>query len=462
MNNKKISRMFPQLDPWRPPKWKGMKESEIDRAIQKYVNENMVREQDQSDSKTPVGYSYLGQFINHDINFETLSSSESKNRSPLLNLDSVYSDNFTAQASSLSSDCETFIIGKGVEDQNGKRHEPDLPRRKYNENASAKIADRRNDENIIISNIHLAFLLMHNKVLQFFRNKNLPKSERFIKTKQIITWLYQYIVWHDFLPRIVNLEILKNVVADEQKRDRNLGRNKFSNPAEFYAAAFRFGHSMVLENYRVSQTLESEFGEAVPIFSRDLNERSLRGGRFLPRKFTLQWDWFLEFPTSSNGFPQMANSIQPFLAKPLFNVPDKARFLSLAFLDFKTVWQLGLPSGTDVAKALGVGPVDVSEMENNLWVYILKEAQVLGKGRLGPVGSTIVARVFSNLICGDSSSFLNQKEPWEPNMEEVFSSHNPVVAGGTWSFADLIKFAGMPITNQQTGQLVFTGRFQTS
>ena len=74
-------------------------------------------------------------------------------------------------------------------------------------------------------------------------------------------------------------------------------------------------------------------------------------------------------------------------------------------------------------------------IESPLWYYILKEAEIQGKGkRLGQVGSWIVAEVFVGLLEGDSSSFLVQNRDWKPTL--------PSQRPGTFTMAGLLNFVG--------------------
>ncbi|HEU4781563.1 MAG TPA: hypothetical protein VFS58_16895 [Steroidobacteraceae bacterium] len=128
--------------------------------------------------------------------------------------------------------------------------------------------------------------------------------------------------------------------------------------------------------------------------------------------------------------------------------------VSLAFLNLKRGVMLGLPSGQSIAKSMAkkmsLTPLTAEEIsqgpdgavakslgfhkETLLWYYILKEAQVRGKGeRLGPVGSRLVAEVFVGLVQGDDQSYLSQKN-WKPTL--------PAKVPGTFNMTDLLQFVG--------------------
>jgi len=68
-----------------------------------------------------------------------------------------------------------------------------------------------------------------------------------------------------------------------------------------------------------------------------------------------------------------------------------------------------------------------------LWYYILAEAAAEPLGRLGPVGSTIVAEVLIGLIRGSKDSIL-RKRNWQPTMG---------IKPGRFELYDLLNLAGV-------------------
>ena len=53
--------------------------------------------------------------------------------------------------------------------------------------------------------------------------------------------------------------------------------------------------------------------------------------------------------------------------------------------------------------------------EAPLWFYILKEAEIVGKGReMGPVGGRIIAEVLVGLLQKDPNSYLYLQPTWKP------------------------------------------------
>jgi Animal haem peroxidase len=130
-----------------------------------------------------AGYTYLGQFIDHDITFDPTSKLQRDNdpnalrgfRTPRFDLDSVYGRGPDDQPYLYDPDGVHLRIGKSG---NG---EDDLPRTAPDEGAPrrALIGDPRNDENVIVSQIQLALLKFHNKVVDSLSGQNLSSSDLF-------------------------------------------------------------------------------------------------------------------------------------------------------------------------------------------------------------------------------------------------------------------------------------------
>src|SRR5690606_32930600 len=83
--------------------------------------------------------------------------------------------------------------------------DPDPARRR------ALIGDPRNDENVIVSQLHLAFLRFHNTVAETIDG---PPAERFARAQRIVRWHYQWLVVHDFLARVVGEDVVHDILRE--------------------------------------------------------------------------------------------------------------------------------------------------------------------------------------------------------------------------------------------------------
>src|SRR6185295_13620350 len=151
------------------------------------------------DSNVPAGYAYFGQFLGHDITFDPASSLQHDNdpdalvdfRTPRFDLDSVYGRGPVDQPYLYEKDDSCFLLGDLLDNN----EDVDVPRAATER---AIIADPRNDENVIVSQLHAIFLRFHNRMVE----EN-PDAD-FSGVQQLVRWHYQWVVLYDFLLTIVN------------------------------------------------------------------------------------------------------------------------------------------------------------------------------------------------------------------------------------------------------------------
>ncbi len=393
----------------------------------------------------PAGYTYVGQFVDHDITFDPTSVLERRNdpdalvsfRTPRFDLDSLYGsgpvdDPFLYD----QEDPVKLLIGQNVD---GASEPEDLPR---NAQGRALLGDPRNDFHVIISQLTVAFLRFHNAVVDHLRDRFFPAAELFAEAQRLTRWHYQWVVIEDYLRRIVGPDVLDRVLVDDpagggrraELRYFRWRRQPFL-PVEFSAAAFRFGHSQIRASYVLNPELDP-----IPIVRPTLTPNPLGhlgGFRRLPRRWKIGWDLFFEVGGSR---PQLSRRIDARMTGPLFRLPpmfDQGR-RSLAFLDMLRGKALGLPSGQAVAAAMGTSRPDNLGLagETPLWYYLLRESEVEHEGRrLGPTGATIVAEVLIGLLAADPSSYLRAAPGWTPEL--------PSSEPGRFTIVDLLRFAGV-------------------
>lgn len=387
----------------------------------------------QDNPRIKAGYTFLGQFLDHDLTFDATSILErqidpqaTRNfRTPAFELDSVYGLGPTVQPY-LYDGSNRFRL---LLSEDGH----DLDR---NRQGTALIADPRNDENILISQLQILFIKFHNKVFEKETSPSASLSARFEEAQTLVRWHYQWMLLHGFLARTVGTRTLASTLAAPVLR---FDGEPFM-PVEFSVAAYRFGHSQLRPGYPIGA------GGGAALFPNQPDapfDRDMRGGRKLPPELRVDWALFFG-PSATPGLFIDTRLSPPMLRLPNGVVPpetsDDER--SLAIRNLKRGLDASLPSGEAVASRLAIAdPLTEEEVwagveggrgPSPLWFYVLREAEKRAGGmRLSGVGAWIVAQVFVGLMLADRASYLAQRPLWRPTLGG---------AEGRFTMEDLINY----------------------
>ena len=408
-----------------------------------------------------AGTTFLGQFIDHDFTFDLTSTlgvptppeTTRNNRNPTLALDSVYGGGPVANPELYdTNDRAKFRVESGGTFE-------DLPRRA---DGVAIIADPRNDENLMIAGLRVAFLLFHNRVVDRVRAAGTPAGQVFNEARRLVTWHYQWIIVNEFLPQIITFGITQDILAHGRKSYRPVAGQQFM-PVEFQGAIYRFGHSMIRPSYRANLRGDPNGGPAsgAPAFfgfvfdpagQGQADPVDLRGGARAPRRF-IGWQTFFNFGGAFTTAVRPNKRIDTKISTPLFNLPigaiatgDPPTALPQRNLLRHITWSL--PSGQALAGAMGqppLGPEVFPELRafnlgldanTPLWYYILREASVINDGQaLAGVGARLVGEVFIGLLELDPTSYLAVNRNFRPTL--------PSRTAGEFGIVDLLTFAGV-------------------
>jgi hypothetical protein len=468
---------------------------------------------EQENPFVPAAYTYFGQFVDHDLTFDTrstlqtitsgLSSFPDDERTPRLDMDCLYG---------LGPSSAPYMYDEDGRLATNPDKPFDLPRSairfKPDDPAShrAIIGDPRNDENSIVCQLQLAFIQFHNAMIAHFKQQGLAGATLFRTAQREVRFTYQMIVVTDFLKRIVQKPVYDDFVQDRASRGDKAyrlykkGQLRNALPMEFTGAAYRFGHSGVRNAYRLNEN----FQRLIFNGADDATE-SLVGFGDLPESHKIDWSLFVTdklAPATKGSNPsqiggrgvaadphrlQYAYKLDTSLVNPLLVLPPRIGgpgplFNSLAARNIKRGYNFSLPSGQDVAKALGLAThpplrfgerllsfkdmpgmpaADAAALEANtpLWLYILAEGQAcLAKAdgsfatktedgvtkidkdsdtgtQLGPVGGRILLEVFFGILDDDQESYVHANP----------GSWNSVVKAGadTITLWDMLRFVAL-------------------
>ncbi|MFE2420617.1 heme peroxidase family protein [Streptomyces hokutonensis] len=460
-----------------------------------------VRDPDLNSPIPPI-YTYWGQFVDHDLTAATdrdlvinitddplppvppdeVIEKLANLRIPALNLDSVYGDGPFAPPvpgkDAVPYDGIKLRLGllSPVPVTVGALIPPvddtqrDLPRKA---DRTPLVGDTRNDENLVVAQLHVAFLRFHNAAVDWVRD-NEPEfesdAEIFRRARDLTRWTYQWLCVHDYLHTVARPDVV-DLVDTAEGNLLALDRRGTYMPIEFSVAAFRFGHSMVRGAYDWNRNFGRPGDRAAFSTLDQLFQFTGRGGfvgplATLPSNWPAEWDRMVD--KNSPFANRFARLIDTRLAPPLADLPNEGNDPSLAERIRKLLkhlaqrnllrgYRLAAPTGQAVAQALGVTPLSRAELEQDssdavkealdaaglfdrtpLWFYILKEAEVRELGRrLGEVGSRIVAETIIGQLRNDPGSYVNRTS-WSPAQGVLLPNGRPVR-----SIADFLRFAGV-------------------
>jgi hypothetical protein len=378
------------------------------------------------DAAPAAVWPFFGQFVAHDITADRsplghrADPDQIRNfRTPKANLEGVYGAGPVGSPYLFAKDDPArMLLGPGGHD---------LPR---NQEGIALVGDPRNDVHLFMSQIQLAFLRLHNRLVDRLRDDGVDESDLFDEARRAATWHYQHVILREFLPALIGAELAADLLERGPRHYRADSGEAYI-PFEFADAAYRYGHSQIRQHYQVNR----RFGPC-PVFPDLMGFGPVDPGRAV--------DWALHIDLPGHPPAQRAKRIDGRLPSSLIALPAQISgaapgddYASLANRDLQRGQAVGLPSGEAVARHLGVEPLTAeqvgldSEDGTPLWLYVLKEAETLQDGdRLGPVGGTIVGEVLVAIVDADPETFRSLQPDWAPTL--------PGHRAGTFGLADVL------------------------
>ena len=372
-----------------------------------------------------AGYTYFGQFISHDIVQDPRPGKRRLMLGYAMNLDSLYGSSTTAQ-----------LTTQGLFPMSDSG---DLQR---NAAGSACIPERRNNDNVIVSQLHVLWQHFHNFLITSGCAANAHEARR------LLTLVFQLLVVEDFMRQVLDPNVFRSYFHPRPvagtKADRHwLGFHPHVMPLHFSHAAFRFGHSMVRPSY-------TAFPKAplVPLSTLFASQDKL------PPELVVDWSGFFGAPATENG-AQKAMEIDPFITLPMTEIPTAPLTtpgpVNIIAANLKAAKEVRLPSGygylnevfggpngNAIRNQFGLEPLtrlgdrfgtaltgsSVTIANLPLWPYLLCEAKQASGGRhLGVLGSLICAEVIANSIAAAQHSIYPKKPV---SIESVLSTLGPL------------------------------------
>ena len=395
-----------------------------------------------------VGYTYFGQFVGHDLTDDVTPLDgpyldpelTTNHRTPYLDLDHIYGGGPQKSPNLYEGEAGAELFKLGSTLPTGYLR--DLPV----ENGIILIGDTRNLINLILRQLHVVFLKFHNEAIKQLSAKpptitgvdHLGSGTIFEQAQRLVRWHYQWIVRHDFLPRILYSSVWNH--RWRIARQGSKPKDGFSIPIEFSLAAFRFGHSMVRNAYGLN--CRQKRVELAELMALGQNPSPLQDD------FIIEWGRFFDGLPAS-GPVASSSYIDSSIAAPLHGlilptlrlcnrIESSPDVTSLPVRTLLRGARSGLPSGQEVADTLFEQRVIRAEdrltrsqltldtcnysgsvlrdidLEQNtpLFYYLLKEAEISGLGlTLGLIGSYIVGEVIQRALEADPEGYMSVVGP---------------------------------------------------
>ena len=323
----------------------------------------------------------------------------------------------------------------------------------------ALIPDKRNDENLAVAQTHLAFIRFHNRIVDTLP-AGTPAAQRFALARESAVKHYQWMLRHDFLPRIVEPSVLDDVFTNGRKA-LAVGATPTdvpTMPIEFSVAAFRLGHAMIRQRYNWNKRFDNGAGALFFLFDFSATSGTLGGFNRLPSNWIADFRRLYDFGEAGRADLAVpaakfnrAMRIDTTLVNPLealprgsFGGPASDEFTiraNLAFRNLTRAKMVKLATGQQMVtflkgKGVRLGTLTKAQIRNGdggasvasltptqreglvartpLWFYILREAELNG-GKLKGAGARIVAETFHRAMEGSEHSIVRDPA-WRPTL----------------------------------------------
>jgi hypothetical protein len=349
----------------------------------------------------------------------------------------------------------------------------------------ALIADPRNDDHALISQLTAVFHRLHNLIMDMIEDVPVTDTIRayrnFFCARVISALIYRRVIVWDVMRRLLHPSVFRYYMLD--KGERVAGGAGI--PVEFAQGAFRCGHAMVRNSYRVNSEESRNASRAWQLSSQ-------RSPGFLPvtDTWTVDWERFFQLDdTVPNHSRRLGPSFSPVVRSEIFfpplrreadaaGLPNRdlvsavyaqiwsvsplidafratpaiAAFLPAysAIKDKLTDWLKATGSASGISEQLTSDDVATIAADPPLPFFILFEAACTdrsaaesfrgGGQHLGPLGSIIVAETILDALTRNDIHAGSDSDVLNPAV--TLSSQIAAACSGLGIEAD--KLAGIP------------------
>ncbi len=202
----------------------------------------------EGDASVEAGWPFFGQYVAHDLTADRSPLREHADlealrnvRSPRANLESLYGGGPLGSPYLYQRDDPAKLL----------ESDGDVPR---NQEGIALIGDPRNDVHAFMSQMHVAFIAAHNRLVDRLREDGAGEESLFDEARRSLTWHYQWLIVNELISGLTDQGLVDQLLRSGPRYYLPNGQPFI--PLEFADAAFRYGHSQIRQLYRIREDAE--------------------------------------------------------------------------------------------------------------------------------------------------------------------------------------------------------------
>src|SRR6516164_3489265 len=160
------------------------------------------------DARAEAGRPYFGQYVAHDLTADRSPLRAHADvralrnmRAPRANLESLYGGGPVGSPYLYRREDPAKLL----------EDDGDVPR---NQEGIALLGDPRNDTHVFMSQMQVAFIRAHNRLVDRLRADGVAEEELFAEGRLALIWHYQWLIVNDLLPGAIGRELVDELLGD--------------------------------------------------------------------------------------------------------------------------------------------------------------------------------------------------------------------------------------------------------
>jgi len=292
-----------------------------------------------SENVGAAGYTYLGQLFSHDVNKDKVTKlGQMLHHNDVKNFVSAKADLDTLYG--FDEDCNTYLQrnvpeystdrfkfkfdGCSVTLPDNSTEFCDIPR--YRNGHSIYMPDERNDNNVVLNRITVAFQKYHNKVYDEYKAEGISALEAFTKAKVETQRVWQSVIVNDLMKHLIAEDVWTKIFEQHDCKfycphsgaPGSTEYHKAQVPIEFATCAYRIFHSRLVTGYNLGRNPGPGF---LRIFNTNRASRSLEGTKPLNQDDFCPFGMNAFFSIDGSEDHHEAHPLDPLYAPAIHKLP---------------------------------------------------------------------------------------------------------------------------------------------